>query len=91
MQHDIRRQVMHDNWTYLKDPVQRRWDLLDDGSIEQIDGDDERLLDRIQVAYGIHRDMAEAQLEEFMDDHEEYFEMVRDRAPATPIAPRPHI
>ena len=91
MQHDIRRQVMRDNWTWLKDPVRQRWDLLDDDSLERIDGDDERLLDRIQVAYGIHRDIAEEQLEQFIDDYQEYFEMVRERAPATPISPRPHM
>lgn len=90
MHHDTRHQVLHDNWPWLKDSVQHRWDLLDDGSLEQIDGDDERLLDRIQVAYGIHRDIAEEQLEHFMDDYHDYFELVRDRSPATPISPRPH-
>lgn len=86
-----RDQLMHDNWAYLKDPVHQRWNRLNDESLEQIDGDHERLLDRIQVAYGIHREMAEEQLAEFMDDYEDYFELVRDRSPSTPIAPRPHL
>ncbi len=84
-------QLMHDNWTYLKDPVRQRWSRLDDESLDEIDGDHERLLDRIQVAYGIHRDQAETELHAFMDDYEEYFELVRDRSPDTPIAPRPHL
>lgn len=94
MQRDIRHEEMRDNWIWLKDFVQRRWDLLDDNSIEQIDGNDERLLDRIQVAYGIHRDMAETQLEDFMDECREAFgdhlEQARSRRPATPVSPRPH-
>lgn len=100
MQHHRRRRVedhreldrlMHDNWTYLKDPVHQRWNLLDDVSLDEIDGDHERLLDRLQVAYGIHRDQAESELEAFLDDYEDYFELVGERSPGTPIAPRPSL
>lgn len=85
-----REKLMYDNWTYLKDAVQQRWGRLDDATLDDIDGHDERLLDRIQIAYAINRDLAELQLDEFMDEYHDYFVMVRDRAPATPIAPRPH-
>ena len=83
-------QVMQDNWTWLKDPVRDRWPRLGEHGVEQIDGDRERLLDQIQVAYGIHRDQAEQEVEAFVSDYQDYFELVRDRAPSTPIAPRPH-
>lgn len=86
-----RLELMHDNWTYLKDPVQRRWQRLNEESLAEIDGDCERLLDRIQVAYGIHREQAQTELEAFMDEYAEYFELVRDRSPGTPFAPRPHL
>lgn len=82
--------LMRENWTWLKDPVRERWGRLSETALDDIDGSYERLLDKIQVAYGIHRDQAELQVDEFMDDYHEYFELVRDRAPGTPIAPRPH-
>lgn len=83
-------ELIRDHWTYLKDPVRDRWARLSETALDDIDGDRERLLDQIQVAYGIHRDQAEQEIENFMGDHEDYFDLVRDRAPATPIAPRPH-
>lgn len=83
-------ELMQDNWTYLKDPVRDRWPRLSESALDDIDGDRERLLDHIQVAYGIHRDQAEQEVGAFMNDYSDYFELVRDRAPATPVAPRPH-
>lgn len=82
--------LMREHWTWLKDPVGDRWPRLDESTLDAIDGDHERLLDHIQVAYGIHRDQAEQEIESFMNDYSDYFDLVQDRAPATPIAPRPH-
>lgn len=83
-----RDQVMYDNWVYLKDPVKERWDRLSDMRLEDIDGHHDRLVDQVQVVYGIHREQAEAEVNAFMEDYHDYFRLVGDRAPSTPLAPR---
>lgn len=83
-----RDQVMYDNWVYLKDPVKERWDRLTDMRLDAIDGHREHLIDHIQVVYGIHREQAEAEVNDFMDDYHDYFRFFSDRAPSTPLAPR---
>jgi len=84
-----RDQLMYDNWVYLKDPVKERWDRLTDMRLEDIDGHRDRLVDQVQVVYGIHREQAEAEVDDFMDDYHDYFRMVSDRPPSTPLAPHP--
>lgn len=83
-----REQVMYDNWVYLKDPVKERWERLTDMRLEDIDGHRDRLVDHVQVVYGIHREQAEAEVDDFMSDYQDYFQLVGDRAPSTPLAPR---
>lgn len=83
-----RAQVMYDNWVYLKDPVKERWPRLTDMRLEDIDGHFERLVDQIQVVYSVHREQAESEVNHFMEDYHDYFRMVSDRVPSTPIAPR---
>lgn len=82
------RRAMYDNWTYLKDAVKEHWSRLSDMRLDAIDGHHDRLVDHVQVVYGIHREQAEAQVDEFMEDYHDHFRMAQDRAPATPIAPR---
>ena len=83
-----RDQVMYDNWVYLKDPVKERWDRLTDMRLEEVDGHRDRLVDHVQVVYGIHREQAEAEVNEFLEDYHDYFHLVSERAPSTPVAPR---
>lgn len=83
-----RDQALYDHWVYLKDPVKERWDRLTDMRLEDIDGHRDRLVDQVQVVYGIHREQAETEVDEFMNDYHEYFRMISNRAPSTPLAPR---
>lgn len=50
------------NWKQLKGAVRERWGKLTDDHLTAIDGSREKLLGKIQEAYGIGKDEAERQI-----------------------------
>ena len=53
------------NWRQLKGKIQANWGDLTDDDLDSIDGRREELLGRIQKAYGIGRDEAARQIDDF--------------------------
>lgn len=78
-----------DNWAQLIGPVKERWKKLSKQRLEEIDGARDELLDELQQVYGLQREEAEAQLDAFIEENEEYFDLVRDSSASTPLSPRP--
>lgn len=52
-------------WKQLTGQVKQQWGQLTDDDLDQIAGDRERLEGRIQERYGIEREEARRQIEEF--------------------------
>lgn len=52
-------------WKQLTGRVKQQWGKLTDDDLDQIDGDREVLEGKIQERYGIEREEARRQLEEF--------------------------
>ena len=50
------------NWQQLKGKVMAEWDNLPEESFDQIAGRRDRLVERIQEAYGIAKEEAERQI-----------------------------
>ena len=54
-------------WTQLRGKDKARWGKLTDDDLEQLEGNRDQLLGRIQEEYGISKDEAEKQLREWVD------------------------
>lgn len=53
------------NWRQLKGKIQANWGDLTDDDLDSINGRREELLGRLQKAYGIGRDEAARQIDDF--------------------------
>ncbi len=53
------------NWRQLKGKIQANWGDLTDDDLHSIDGRREELMGKLQKAYGIGRDEAERQINDF--------------------------
>ena len=58
--------VLKGKWNQLKGNVRKQWGKLTDDDVDQIQGDTEILLGRIQERYGRTRDEAQAELDRWM-------------------------
>jgi len=56
------------NWKELKGKVRTKWARLTDDDVENIAGKKDQLLGRLQQRYGYHKDRAERELDEFLND-----------------------
>ena len=52
-------------WTQMKGEVRQKWGKLTDDDMEVIAGSKDKLVGRIQERYGIAKDQAEMQLDEW--------------------------
>jgi uncharacterized protein YjbJ (UPF0337 family) len=57
------------NWKQLRGKVKEQWGKLTDDSLDVIDGRREILLGKVQEAYGISKDQAEREIEEWEAQH----------------------
>lgn len=64
----VNEDILKGKWKQIKGEVQRKWGKLTDDDLDQIDGDREVFLGKIQENYGVAEDEAEAMLEEFERD-----------------------
>lgn len=53
------------NWRQLKGKIKANWGDLTDDDLDSIDGRREELMGKLQKAYGIGRDEAERQIDDF--------------------------
>lgn len=54
--------LMQGNWTYISARAQQRWGRLTDSDVQTVSNQRERLLDRIQMRYGVQKEEAERQV-----------------------------
>jgi uncharacterized protein YjbJ (UPF0337 family) len=57
------------NWKQFTGKVRERWGRLTDDHMEMIAGRKDQLVGRIQEAYGVSRDEARRQVDEFIRQH----------------------
>ncbi len=61
----MNKDIFEGKWKQVKGDVQKRWGKLTNDSLDEIDGDREKLIGKIQENYGIARDEAEKQINEW--------------------------
>lgn len=59
------------NWKTLKGKIRQQWGKLSDDDLERIAGKRDELSGRLQKAYGIGKDEADRQINEFSSRFEE--------------------
>jgi len=62
--------TLQGNWNEAKGKVKTKWGRLTDDDLMQVEGNKDRLVGVIQQKYGIGREKAEQQLEEFLSTGE---------------------
>ena len=58
--------IVEGNWKQLKGKVREKWGKFTDSDFEQIAGKRDQLIGRIQERYGITKDEAQKQADEWM-------------------------
>ena len=56
---------LRENWGDFKGAVAERWNALTDDDLDDLDGDREELVEEVQEAYGVTREEAEEQVDEW--------------------------
>ena len=62
------------NWKQFKGEAQRRWGLLTDDIIDEVEGNRTKLAGKIQEAYGIAREEAEEQVKTWEKECRQQFD-----------------
>lgn len=57
--------IVEGKWKQFKGDAKKKWGKLTDDEIDQIDGDRQKLVGLVQARYGIAKDRAEEQVDEF--------------------------
>lgn len=61
----MNKDILEGKWEQIKGAVREKWGDLTDDDLTQIDGNRERLLGKIQEAYGRSREDAEREIKEW--------------------------
>jgi len=56
-------------WKQLKGEARVQWGKLTDDDFDQIEGNAEKLIGKVQERYGYDRDRAHREVRKFVDDH----------------------
>lgn len=62
--------ILKGQWKQLSGRAKTTWGALTDDDLLRIEGDTQRLAGKLQERYGITRQQAETQIEEFLGRHE---------------------
>lgn len=63
--------IVEGNWTQWKGRLKEKWGDLTDNEIQQLDGRKDQLVGALQERYGIAKDEAERQLDEWASAYDE--------------------
>jgi uncharacterized protein YjbJ (UPF0337 family) len=59
--------IIKGKWHQLKGDIRHRWGKLTDDDLDEVQGDTEKFIGKLQERYGYARDRARKELDEFMD------------------------
>ncbi len=59
--------MMEGKWKQLKGSAQAQWGKLTNDDVDVVDGNREKLAGRIQEQYGVSRDEAERQVDDWLE------------------------
>ena len=64
---DMNTDIIKGKWLQLKGDIRHRWGKLTDDDLNEVQGDAEKFIGKLQERYGYARDRAQKELDEFMN------------------------
>ena len=61
--------ILKGKWKQLKGSIQERWGELTDDDVDEVRGEAESLVGKLQEKYGYAKEKAEAEVAEFLEEH----------------------
>jgi uncharacterized protein YjbJ (UPF0337 family) len=61
-------EILKGRWKQLRGAVKERWGELTDDDVDQVRGEWDRLVGKLQETYGYKKEQAEAEISEFLED-----------------------
>jgi uncharacterized protein YjbJ (UPF0337 family) len=61
----MNKDILKGNWKQIKGEVKKQWGKLTNDELDQIDGEHEKLIGKLQEKYGYARDQAEREIDQF--------------------------
>lgn len=61
-------EILKGRWRQIKGAAKERWGELTDDDVDQIRGEWDRLVGKLQETYGYKKEQAEAEISEFLED-----------------------
>jgi uncharacterized protein YjbJ (UPF0337 family) len=61
----MNRDILEGKWTQLKGQVKEQWGRLTDDDLDQVAGQTDQLVGKLQERYGLAKDAAEHQIDEW--------------------------
>ncbi len=69
--------ILRDKWSQLREPIRRWWDKLGEYDIDEINGNRDILISKLQEKYGYDTKTAERQVKQRLDEFQrEYHTML---------------
>ena len=59
--------ILKGRWTQVKGDIRSKWGKLTDDDVTQIQGDTEKMIGKLQERYGLKREQAEKDLNDFLN------------------------
>lgn len=60
--------ILSGKWKQFRGEIKRQWGELTDDELDQIEGQRDKLVGKLQERYGYSRERAEREIEQFVDD-----------------------
>jgi uncharacterized protein YjbJ (UPF0337 family) len=67
----MNRDILKGQWTQLKGKIREQWGKLTDDEIDQMQGNAEMLVGKIQERYGYQREQAEQEVDRWLNSQEQ--------------------
>ncbi len=64
--HPMNKEILKGKWLQVKGDVRNWWSKLTDDDVDQIQGDTEKFIGKLQERYGFGREQAEKELNDFL-------------------------
>ncbi len=62
----MNRDILQGKWNQLRGEITRQWGRLTDDEVDELEGNFEKLVGRIQERYGYERERAEHEIDDFL-------------------------
>jgi uncharacterized protein YjbJ (UPF0337 family) len=62
----MNKDILKGKWLQMKGDVRKMWGQLTDDDLDQIQGDSEKFIGKLQERYGYNREQAEREVNDFM-------------------------